>query len=425
MDKYNLISFFGIFIIAGIGWLFSANRRKMNGRVIIWGIVLQLLFTLFIFVVPSGTKVFLLLNDVVIKVLDSALAGAQFVFGRLALPPGTMGANGESSLGFMLAFQAFPTIIFFSALISVLYFYNIMPLIIRGFAFVFTKSMSISGAESLVAASNIFTGVEAALTVKPYLKSMTNSELCMVLTTGLATVSANVLMVYVLFLKPYIPSIAGHLITASILCAIAAIVMSKIIYPETEVPETLGVAVSVNQEKEKTLFEAIINGSRDGVKMIAGITALLIAVLGLMSLADKILGGIDASWSLKGLFGLIFYPLTLILGIPSADAGVVSGIIGERTILTEVVSFQDLAGAIEKNLITNPRSILITIYALCGFTHIASMAIFVGGTAALAPERKGDLSRLGVRSLIAATLACLMAACVIGTFVTAKGIDLK
>ena len=159
--------------------------------------------------------------------------------------------------------------------------------------------------------------------------------------------------------------------------------------------------------------------------MIVGITALLIAVLGLMSLADKMLGVVDASWSLKGLFSLIFYPLTLILGIPPADAGVAAGIIGERTILTEVVSFQDLAGAIEKKLITNPRSILITIYALCGFTHIASMAIFVGGTAALVPERKGDLSRLGLRALIAATLACLMAACVIGTFVTAKGIDLS
>lgn len=417
MDKYNLISFLGVFIIAGIGWLFSANRRKMNWRVIIWGIILQLLFTLFIFVVPSGTKVFLLLNDVVIRVLDSALAGAQFVFGRLALPPGTTGATGETSLGFMLAFQAFPTIIFFSSLISVLYFYNIMPLIIRGFAFVFTKFMSVSGAESLVAASNIFTGVEAAVTVKPYLKRMTNSELCMVLTTGLATVSANVLVVYVLFLKPHVPSVAGHLITASILCAMAAIVMSKIIYPETEVPETLGVHVSVNQEKEKTLFEAIINGSQDGVKMIVGITALLIAVLGLMSLVDKMLGSVDVSWSLKGLFSLIFYPLTLILGIPPEDAGVVAGILGERTILTEVVSFQDLAGAIEKNLISNPRSILITLYALCGFTHIASMAIFVGGTAALVPERKGDLSRLGVRALIAATLACLMAGCVIGTFV--------
>lgn len=425
MDKYNLISFFGIFIIAGIGWLFSSNRRGMNWRVISLGIILQLGYALFIFTVPSGTKIFLLINDVVIRVLDSALAGAQFVFGRLALPPGSVNAAGESSLGFMLAFQAFPTIIFFSALISVLYFYKIMPVIIRGFAWVFTKSMSISGAESLVAASNIFTGVEAALTVKPYLNRMTNSELCMVLSTGMATVSANVMVLYVLFLKDHVPAIAGHLMTASVLSAIAAIVMSKIIYPESEVPETLGVKIPVYQEREKTLFEAIINGSQDAVKMIAGITALLIAVLGLMSLADTLIALVNPAWSLKAFLSLVFYPLTLILGIPPADAGVIAGIIGERTILTEVVSFQDLSAAIAKNLISNPRSVLIAVYALCGFAHIASVAIFVGGTAALAPDRKGDLSRLGLRALIAATLACLMSACVIGTFVTESGMALK
>lgn len=173
MDVYNLVSFSGIFILIGFAWIFSSDRKNMNWKVIIWGVVLQILIALFIFVVPAGSKLFLFLNNAVIKILDSASAGARFVFGRLALAPGQVSQTGETSLGFILAFQAFPTIIFFSALISILYFFNIMPLIIRGFAYVFTKLMRISGAESLVAASNIFVGIESNLTVKPYLSRMT------------------------------------------------------------------------------------------------------------------------------------------------------------------------------------------------------------------------------------------------------------
>ncbi len=419
MNIYNLISFLGIFILTGFAWILSGDKRNMNWKAVGWGITLQIIFAIFVFIVPAGTNIFLAINELVIKILDSASAGSKFIFGRLALPPGVSNEAGEASLGFILAFQAFPTIIFFSSLTSILYFLNIMPLIIQGFAYIFTRFMRISGAEAVSASSNIFTGVESALTIRPYLPEMTDSELCTVLTAGMATVASNVLAIYVLSLKGYFPNIAGHLISASILSAPAAILMSKIILPEKNTPKTLGVHIKLKYEKEKSLFEAIINGANAGVKMIVGITALLIAILGLVSLLDLIIAAINPAWSLKVFLGYLFYPFTLILGVPAADAGIISKIIGERAILTEVVSYQDLALAIKNNLILHPRSVVIATYALCGFAHVASMAIFIGGTAALAPNKTSALAKVGFKALLAATLACLMTACAAGTFFTA------
>lgn len=428
MDIYNLVSFAGIFVLIGFAWLLSNDKRNMNFRVIGWGIGLQLLIAIFIFVVPAGAKVFFVVNDVVVKVLDSATAGAKFVFGRLAIAPGQTSDAGEESLGFILAFQAFPTIIFFSALISILYYFKIMPLIVRGFAYVFTKLMRISGAESLVASSNIFVGIESALTIKPYLNRMTNSELCTILAAGMATVASNVLALYVFSLQKVFPTIAGHLVSASLLSAPAAVVMSKIIFPEKEQPETLGINVQPFYEKDNSIFEAIINGATAGVKMIVGIVALLIAVLGLVALVDLILSAvgskinlffdINIDLSLKTIFGYIFYPFTVILGIPLDDVGVASKIIGERLIVTEVVAYKDLATALQQNLLQHLRSAVIITYALCGFAHLASMAIFVGGVCALAPDRVCNISKAAIRALIAATLACLLTACVAGAFST-------
>lgn len=428
MDIYNLVSFGGIFVLLGLAWVMSSDRKNMNWRVIGWGVGLQLLIGLFIFMVPAGAEVFRVVNDVVVKVLDSASAGAKFVFGPLALAPGQVGDAGEESLGFILAFQAFPTIIFFSALIAILYYFGIMPVVIRAFAYVFTRLMRISGAESLVASSNIFVGIESTLTVKPYLGRTTSSEICTILTAGMATVASNVLALYVFSLRDQFPAIAGHLVSASLLSAPAALVMSKIVFPEGESPETLGVHVRPFYEKEKSLFEAIINGANSGVQMIVGIAALLIAVLGLVALVDLLLAGVGAKvnplfgfegqWSLKAVFGYIFYPVTLVLGIPPSDAGVVSRIIGERVIVTEVAAYRDLAAALEQNSLQHPRSAVITTYALCGFAHLASMAIFVGGFCALAPDKTRDVGRVALRALVAATLACLLTACVAGTFFT-------
>ena len=425
MDVYNLVSFAGIFVLVGFAWILSADKKNMNFKVILWGIGLQLIIGFFIFVVPTGSRVFLVVNDVVVKVLDSASAGAEFVFGPLAVPPGAQSETGEKSIGFILAFQAFPTIIFFSALIAILYYFRIMPLIIRAFAYVFTKLMRISGAESLVAASNIFVGIESALTVKPYLGRMTQSELCTILTAGMATIASNVLAFYVFSLEPQFPRIAGHLVSASLLSAPAALLMSKIIFPESGSPETLGVHVRPFYEKENSLFEAIINGANAGVKMIVGISALLIAVVGLVALLDLFLStvgtwvfGLETHLSLKAIFGYIFYPVTIILGVPVSDAGEVSRIIGERLIVTEVVAYKDLATALEQNLLQYKRSAVITTYALCGFAHLASMAIFVGGVCALAPDKTRNVAAVALRALLAATLACLMTACVAGTFFT-------
>jgi len=428
MDIYNLVSFGGIFVLIGLAWVLSNDKRNMNWRVIGWGIGLQLLIAIFIFCVPAGAKVFLVVNNVVVKVLDSASAGAKFVFGRLALAPGLVNEAGEESLGFILAFQAFPTIIFFSALIAILYYLKIMPLIVRGFAYVFTKLMRVSGAESLVTASNIFVGVEANLIVKPYLSRMTDSEICTTLTAGMATVASNVLALYVFSLKDVFPTIAGHLVSASLLSAPAALVISKIIFPEKAQPETLGIHVRPFYEKDNSVFEAIINGANAGVKMILGIVALLIAILGFVALVDLALSAagakinslfnINTELSLKTIFGYIFYPFTIILGVPLNDAGVVSKIIGERLIVTEVVAYKDLATSLEQNLLQHPRSAVIATYALCGFAHLASMAIFVGGVCALAPEKSRNITGAAFRALIASTLACLMTACVAGVFFT-------
>lgn len=432
MDVYNLISFCGIFLLAGFAWLLSADRRSVKWRLLGWGVGIQLIFAAFIFLFPAGTSLFLMANDAIVTLLDAATAGSRFLFGRLALPPGATGGAGETSLGFILAFQAFPTIVFFSALMSILYYYGIMQRIIRAFARVFSRFLGVSGAESLVAASNIFTGVESALAVRPFLAGMTRSELCTILTVGMATVSSNVMALYVFTLKTQFPTIAGHLMSASILSAPAALVLSKFLVPETGQPETLGLAVAPEVERESSLFEAIITAANTGIRVIVGISGLLLAVLGLVALADLLLSGAGGylnallgttlPCTFRDILGLVFYPFTLALGIPPEDAGLIARLIGERVVLTEVVSYQDLAAALAAKQIVHPRSAVIAAYALCGFAHVASMAIFVGGVAALAPGRTSDLSGVAVRALVAATLACLMTACVAGTFSTGNSL---
>jgi len=427
MDIYNLVSFAGIFGLLAIAWLISRvifkNTQKINWHLLGWALGLQFIFALFIFVLPAGVTLFQAINDLAVMVLGTASAGGQFVFGPLAFPPGVQG-----SIGFILAFQAFPTIIFFSALVSVLYYYNILPFIIQLFAKLFTRLMRISGAESLCAASNIFVGIESAFTIKPYINKMTRSELCTILTAGMATVASNVLAFYVFTLQAQFPSIAGHLISASFLSAPAALVMSKLIFPESGTPQTLGKVVDIYYERESCLFEAIINGAASGLKVIFSIVALLIAVMGLVALVDLILGSagnmvsqwieIPMEWSLKSFLGYLFYPFTLMIGIPPVDAGIISRIIGERIILTEVISYQDLALALAQKSLIHPRSAVVAAYALCGFAHLASMAIFVGGLTALAPKRTSAIAGVAIKALIAATFACLLTACVAGTFYT-------
>jgi CNT family concentrative nucleoside transporter len=417
----NLISFGGIFILLGVAWLLSEHRRAVSWAVVLWGLVIQALVAVFIFLVPVGTKFFLLVNSLVVKVLESATAGTRFLFGRLALPPGATTEAGEKSLGFILAFQALPTIVFFSSLVAALYYVGVMSWLVRQFSRLFTRLMGVSGAESLCAASNIFVGVEAATTVRPHLSGMTRSELCTLLTAGMATIASSVLAFYVFILRGEFPTIAGHLVSASVLSAPAAIVMSKLLVPETGRPETLGMEVSPRYQRESSLMEAIINGANAGVRLVVGIAALLLAFLGIVDLLDSALRGLGGllglreTFSLGGLLGYLFYPFTLAIGVPRADVMKIAHLLGERTVVTEVKAYQDLAVLMRQGAV-EPRSAFLAAYALCGFAHVASLAIFVGGIAALVPERTRDLSALGFKALLAATLACLMTAAVAGTF---------
>ncbi len=438
MDGYNLVSLGGLFALVGIAWLLSANRRRMNWRCIAVGVGLQLLLGALVFRAPGSEEVFRWLNLAVKHVMDAAKRGQAFVFGPLGLLPGesAQGVVGEP-IGVVLATSVLPTIIFFAAVMGLLYYWGIMQQIIRGFAWLFTRLMRVSGAESLCAASNIFVGVESATTVRPYLARMTRSELCTVLTAGMATIASTVLFAYARMLETQFDTIAGHLISASIMSAPAAIVMSKVLLPEVEHPETLGRTVTVAYERESGAIEALISGAMAGAKLLVGIVALLIAFLGLLGVVNLLLGPIgegceflankvggwfgatwqvDFQWSLERLLGYVMWPFAVLIGVPPADAYEASVLLGERLVVTELVAYQDLNTLLQQGALAHARTPVVVAYALCGFAHVASLAIFVGGIAALVPQRRKDLAAVGPRALLAATLACLMTGAVAGIF---------
>jgi CNT family concentrative nucleoside transporter len=360
----------------------------------------------------------------VLALLNVSKSGSSFLFGPLAAGPGEQG-----SIGFILIFQVLPVAIFFSAFTAALYHLRVLQIVVRAFAKIFHRTMGTSGAESLCGAANIFVGVESALVIRPYLAKMTRSELLTTLGTGMATVASSTLGIYVAFLTGLFPQIAGHLLSASIIAIPAVIVTTKLLLPEAETPETLSqVPPEDPATRSRNLMSSIIEGSMDGVKLAAGISALLIAMLGLVALVDKILGaasgwlGMTQPLTLVKILGWLFYPLAALLGIARADIAEASRLLGERVILTEVVSYQDLAQMVAAGQLSDPRTVVILSYALCGFAHVASMAIFVGGTAALAPSRRDDLAGLGLRALLAATLATLMTGCVAGIFSGGQGV---
>jgi len=421
---HHAVSFAGFIVFAGIAWLLSSNRRKIAWKTIAWGVALQLLIGLIIFRLPGSHRILLWLNSAVLVLLNAAKSGSVFLFGPLAASPGESG-----SIGFILVFQVLPVVIFFAAFTAMLYHLRVLQIFVRLFARLFHRTMKISGAESLSSAANIFTGIESALVIRPYLERMTRSELLLVLTTGMATVASSTLGVYVAFLTGVFPQIAGHLISASILAIPACVVVSKLLIPETDAPETLAAVPPEDEStRSKNLISAIIQGAMDGLKLAAGVSALLIAILGIVALVDKLLGA-GSSWlgmseplSLVRILGWCFYPFAFLLGMQTSDVPIAARLLGERVILTEVFSYNHLAQSISSGEITDPRTVVILSYALCGFAHVAAMAIFVGGTAALAPSRRDDLASLGLRALLAATLATLMTGCVAGIFSTGEGV---
>lgn len=421
---HHLISALGFFVFAGLAWLFSNNRRKVNWRTVAWGLGLQLLIGLLVFRLPGSRQIFLKLNDGVMALLDVSKAGTNFLLGPLAAGPGEPG-----SVGFILAFQALPIAIFFSALSAALYHLKVLQFIVRAFAKLFHRTMHISGAESLTGAANIFVGVESALVVRPYLDKMTRSELLTVLSTGMATAASTTLGIYTLMLSQSFPNIAGHLLSASVISIPASVVIAKLLLPETETPETLNVIPPEDESTHaRNLMSAIIAGATDGLKLAVGIATLLVAVLALAALFDKLIGwpsqmlGLTEPLSITKILSWIFYPFAALLGIARADLAEAARLLGERVILTEVVSYQDLAQMVTSGQITDPRTVVILSYALCGFAHVASMAIFVGGTSALVPSRRDDLASLGLRALLVATLGTLMTGCVAGMFSDGSGV---
>ena len=423
MDAYNLVSLLGVFELMALAWVFSTRRSRVNWRVVAWGVGLQFLLAAFVFLAPASRGAFLWLNGAFLKVIEAARAGEHFLFGPLALGLGQRTGAGEPGVGFVLAVQVFPIIVFFSALMALLYHYGVMQVVIRAFAWVFTRLMRISGAESLCAASNIFVGIESAATVRPYLSTMTRSELCTVLTAGMATVASSTLGAYVSFLSGRFPTIAGHLISASILSAPAAIVMSKLLLPEEGEPLTRGRHVEPQTEREPGAMSAIINGAMAGAKLVLGIAVLLIALLGLVALADLVVGGFGGLCGLRTpltlarLLGYVMYPFVVLMGVPPADAAQAGSLLGTRLVATEFPAYIGLAKWIAiDGAMAHPRTAVVMAYALCGFAHVASLAIFVGGISALVPERRQDLAAVGPRALLAATLACMMTGAVAGVF---------
>jgi CNT family concentrative nucleoside transporter len=419
-----LVSAAGFAALVGLAWLTSADRRNIAWSTVAWGSGLQLLIALVVFRVPPAQRLFLALNDGVVALLDVSKSGTAFLFGPLAAAPGEQG-----SIGFILLFQVLPVAVFFSAFTAALYHVGVLQHLVRLCARVFHRFLRTSGAESLCGAANIFVGVESALVIRPYLDRMTRSELLTVLTTGMATVASSTLGIYVAFLNRTFPQIAGHLLSASVLSIPAAVLMAKLLVPETGIPETLAqVPRDDPAGRSRNLMSAIVQGAMDGLRLAAGIAALLIAILGLVALGDKLLGlatgwaGAGRQWTLVRILTWAAYPLAALLGIDGADLPAAARLLGERVVLTEVVSYRDLADLISAGQISDPRTVVVMSYALCGFAHVASVAIFVGGTAALAPSRRDDLAGLGPRALWAATLATLMTGCVAGIFTTGQGV---
>ncbi|TNE51309.1 MAG: nucleoside transporter [Deltaproteobacteria bacterium] len=416
MGVENVVSFCGIFGLLLVAWLLSTSHKTINARALFWGIGLQLLFGVFVFLSAQGRFLFQKLNNLVFAFLQFANAGSSFVFGKIA--------EQSSPLGFSLAFQSLPIVIFFAALMGLLYYSGIMPLIVRGFSWLFARTMKISGAESLSVASNIFVGIESAFVVRPYYNSMTASELTTVLAGCMATIASTVLGLYAFLLKDNFPTIAGHLISASLLTAPAVIVVAKLMIPETEKPATLGRVVQGEYQRPGHWVEAIYINAMEGARLAVGIGAMLIAMIGLLKAFNAGVGWVGIQFGVSGLsmervLGYIFYPFVLLMGVTTDDAQQVSTLLGLRAIATEYPAYMQLSKLISSGAIS-PRSAVIATYALCGFAHIPAIAIFVGGIAAVAPKRAQDLGKLSLRALLAATIACMMTGAVAGFFYTGQ-----
>lgn len=420
----RLRSFIGIFVLLGLMLLLSNNRRKVSARVVLWGMGLQLALGLFIMRTWLGKVVFERASAFVNAVLSYTDAGAGFIFGNLynGVAAGatngpvmyTDGLSGDlRSLGVIFAFHVLPTIIFFGAMMSVLYHLGVIQRVVSGIAWVMQRLMGTSGAESLSAAGNIFVGqTEAPLLIKPYVSEMTMSELMAVMCGGFATVSGGVLAAYARFGID-----VGHLLTASVMSAPAALVVAKVLFPETGTPTTASGSAPEVKKTTTNVIDAAAAGAADGLKLALNVAAMLLAFIAIVALLNGLLGWVGnlfgVALSLKAIFGVVFYPLSFCMGVDTGDLLEFGNLLGSKIAVNEFVAYVEL-GAAQASL--SPRSFTIGTYALCGFANFSSIGIQIGGISSIAPERRGDLARIGLKAMIGGAAASWLTACVAGLF---------
>src|SRR6266853_1077643 len=399
----------GMVVILALAYAFSTDRKAIKLKTILWGLGLQLLLGVFVLRSTTGSAVFAFLGNGANKLLSYSYVGSAFVFGDIGQP------KEIAKLGFSFAFQVLPTIIFIAAFFAVLYHIGVMQIIIRAAAWVMTRVMGASGAESLNVAASIFMGqTEAPLTIRPFLPTLTKSELMVVMTSGMAHISGGMMAGYI----QVGGANAKDLLTAVIMTAPGTLLMAKMLVPETEQPLTAGRVEMPQMERESNILGAIARGTSDGLHLALNVGAMLITVLALLALLHALMGGIHnwphMAWfpqNLQTIFGWIFSPVAWLIGIPWHDAPQIGNLLGTRTVLNEIVAFSQL-GPLKATL--DPRSFTIATFALCGFADFSSIGIQIGGIGALAPNRRNDLAKLGLRAMFAGTLANFMTATIAG-----------
>ena len=405
MERF--IGILGILVLLAIAFAMSNNRKSIPWRLVIWGLGLQLIFAIFILKTPIGQPFFGAIDTAIKKILGFSDAGSDFLFK-------SFGTGIVEAPLMNFAFRILPTLIFFSSLIAILYHFGIIQFIVKWVARAMQKTMRTSGSETLSVSANIFVGqTEAPLMVRPFVSKMTRSELMAVMIGGFATAAGGVMAMYVKILAD-IPGIAGHLMAASIMSAPAALVIAKIIYPETESSDTMGDLKIELEKKDDNVMEALSRGATDGMKLAANVGAMLIAFVAMIALVNAILGVMDLS--LQQILGWIFSPLAWVMGIPWHEAGIMGTLMGEKLVLTELIAYGDLAELRATNSISD-RTAIIASYALCGFANFASVGIQLGGIGGIAPERRKDLAKLGLKAMFGGALASWITATLAGILI--------
>jgi len=405
MDRFTGI--IGVVVLLGIAYGMSNNRGAISKRIVLWGLGLQLFFALFILKTPIGQPFFSAVDRIFKKLLSFSDAGSDLLFKSFST-----GVVEGPLLNF--AFRILPTIIFFSSLMAVLYHLGIMQRVIRWIAAAVQKTMGTSGSETLSVSANIFVGqTESPLMIRPFINQMTMSELMAVMTGGFATVAGGVMAIYVAMLSD-IPGIAGHLMAASIMSAPAALVMAKIIFPETEESETLGDLRIKIERQDDNVIEALSRGATDGVKLAVNVGAMLVAFVAFVAMINGMLGLVDLT--IQQILGWFFQPLAWAMGAPWSEAGILGQLMGEKIVLTELIAYSDLSQLRAEDAISD-RTAIIASYALCGFANFASIGIQLGGIGGIAPKRRKDLAKIGMKAMIAGALASWLTATLAGIIV--------